>query len=508
MIGFCPFRSAISALIGGCLFAISSLAFAQAGSPFCKPGYTVGFFNGVFNTSKDAERSLDRLRVIAGSTWKGQPVSYQLLYNHSGMSPDRPNVTRLEDLAEVILQKNVDLHIVLIGRLELFWQALRGDGPDWRVLRATVWGASSFQAIVSVILNKALSAFAWFLSNPPTAGDTAAQEAKLLQEIASGRKLLLVGHSQGNLFLNSAFRAVYPKTSIQAMKAVQVAPASALAYGPYTTATIDAVIGGLVNMGLLGGVLPPNWTLPASHLSVDWSGHRFLETYLNRSLTSSGKIEDEVRTAMNTLEDPPLDSTRYQRYLAAIDFHAPKGSLPEPPGMVLDTDAHNWTYIDGLWNMTLAEREALLAQHAQGQYWTSAIDGQGTNGFWLESLGTGRWCGRRTLRAWGALVDEQAYRSFNPGIRGSSFAAILNADPARHKLGSPEGASIATLSGYLGVTDQQIVQAVTLYTAQGRYTRFVAQPESAPHEGIEYVPLSPDHYRGKALVSIVVDRKL
>ncbi len=360
---------------------------------------------------------------------------------------------------------------------------------------------------MSVILNRALSAFAWFLSNPPTAADTAAHEAKLLQEIASGRKLLLVGHSQGNLFLNSAFRAVYPKTSIQAMKAVQVAPASALAYGPYTTATIDAVIGGLVNMGFLGGVLPPNWTLPASHLTLDWSGHRFLETYLNRSLTSSGKIEDEVRTAMNSLEDPPLDATRYQRYLAAVSFLAPQGSLPEPPGLVLDTDAHNWSYIDGMWNMTLAERGVLLAEHAQGYYWTSAIEGQGATGFWLESLGTGRWCGQRTLRAWGSLLDEQAYRTFNPGIQDPSFAAILNADPARHKLGSPEGA-IATLRGYLGVTDQQIVQAVTLYTAQGRYIRFVAQPESAPHEGIGYVPLSPDHYRGKALVSIVVDRKL
>lgn len=499
--------AAAFAFVGLTSLIYPRLAFAQVASPFCRPGYTVGFFNGVFNTRDDAREALGRLRAIGGNVWKGQPVSYQLLYNHSGMSPDRPGVTRLEDLAEVILQKNVDLHIVLIGRLELFWQALRGDGQDWRVLRATGWGATAVQAYVSVILNRALSAFAWFLSNPPTAADTAAHEAKLLQEIASGRKLLLVGHSQGNLFLNSAFRAVYPKTSIQAMKAVQVAPASALAYGPYTTATIDAVIGGLVNMGLLGGVLPPNWTLPASHLTLDWSGHRFLETYLNRSLTSSGKIEDEVRTAMNSLEDPPLDSTRYQRYLAAVSFLAPQGSLPEPPGLVLDTDAHNWTYIDGMWNMTLAERGVLLAEHAQGYYWTSAIEGQGANGFWLESLGTGRWCGQRTLRAWGSLLDEQAYRTFNPGIQDPSFAAILNADPARHKLGSPEGA-IATLRGYLGVTDQQIVQAVTLYTAQGRYTRFVAQPESAPHEGIGYVPLSPDHYRGKALVSIVVDRKL
>lgn len=507
MTGIRPFRSAISALVGAWVFVVSSLAFAQADSPFCKPGYTVGFFNGVFNTSKDAERSLDRLRVIAGATWKGQPVSYKLMYNHSGMSPERPGVTRMEDLAEVILQKNVDLHIVLIGRLELFWQALRGDGQDWRVLRATGWGATAVQAYVSVILNKALSAFAWFLSNPPTAADTAAHEAKLLQEIASGRKLLLVGHSQGNLFLNSAFRAVYPKTSIQAMKAVQVAPASALAYGPYITATIDAVIGGLVNMGLLGGVLPPNWTLPASHLSVDWSGHRFLETYLNRALTSSGKIEDEVRTAMNTLEDPPLDSTRYQRYLAAVSFLAPQGSLPEPPDMVLDADARNWIYIDGLWSITRGERDALLALHAQGYFWVNAIEGKGANGFWLESLGTGRWCGQRTLRAWGTLVDEQAYRTFNPGVQDSSFTAILNADPARLKLGSPEGA-LATLSGYLGVTDQQIVQAVTLYTTQGWYARFVAQPESAPHEGIGYVPLSPDHYRGRTLVSIVVDRKL
>ena len=137
-------------------------AFAQIASPFCRPGYTVGFFNGVFNTRDDAREALGRLRAIGGNVWKGQPVSYQLLYNHSGMSLDRPNVTRLEDLAEVILQKNVDLHMVLIGRLELFWQALRGDGQDWRVLRATVWGASSFQAIVSVILNKALSAFRGF----------------------------------------------------------------------------------------------------------------------------------------------------------------------------------------------------------------------------------------------------------------------------------------------------------------------------------------------------------
>jgi hypothetical protein len=99
----------------------------------------------VFNTRDDAREALGRLRAIGGNVWKGQPVSYQLLYNHSGMSPDRPGVTRLEDLAEVILQKNVDLHIVLIGRLELFWQALRGDGPEWRVLRATGWGQRRFR---------------------------------------------------------------------------------------------------------------------------------------------------------------------------------------------------------------------------------------------------------------------------------------------------------------------------------------------------------------------------
>src|SRR5699024_6711115 len=61
-----------------------SVSAAEPGS-LCTPGsYTVGFFNGVWNTQADALNGLQALRNLIGDRHDGEAVEYTLFYNDTG----------------------------------------------------------------------------------------------------------------------------------------------------------------------------------------------------------------------------------------------------------------------------------------------------------------------------------------------------------------------------------------------------------------------------------------
>lgn len=102
--------------------------------------------------------------------------------------------------------------------------------------------------------------------------------------------VLLVAHSQGNLFGNKMYALL---TSEQKKKFRMVSVATPASYvmqenqiSPYVTATLDYII------GPIPGSLPGN---------VDGIGHTFISTYLHSSFEARTKIAQDVKSAYDAL---------------------------------------------------------------------------------------------------------------------------------------------------------------------------------------------------------------
>ena len=283
--------------------------------------YAVGFFNGVWNTKEDAENGLEALQdpTLIGTTHNTAPVVYQLFYNQTGCSSS--TVACLDDLAEVFIQRSDEIDGVLKRRWEYFWGYLHGrsDKPDsWTAtLRSRVqFGASSVGSLLdgfaAATLAKMTSLMAQAVASPPTATDTVSQIDGLFALGQEGFRAVLIAHSQGNLFVNAAYQGYLSRaraagvtqgedTNYVAAKVVHVAPASAVVNGPVILAAVDVVIEAIRHVD--GTAVPAN-TLDAASMprsTVDVSGHRLIETYLDPNRPARAAIKQAMSDAMDAL---------------------------------------------------------------------------------------------------------------------------------------------------------------------------------------------------------------
>ena len=122
------------------------------------------------------------------------------------------------------------------------------------------------------------------------------------RELLEGRKVILVPHSQGNLFANRAVASLSAEER-QSVGIVSVAnPDSAVEGGrPYTTLTNDLVI------GAIPAALPAN-TFNGIFNFIDWSGHAFVESYLEEGTRSRARILSHIKNALDTLAEPTTDA--------------------------------------------------------------------------------------------------------------------------------------------------------------------------------------------------------
>jgi hypothetical protein len=107
-------------------------------------------------------------------------------------------------------------------------------------------------------------------SDPPTGSDMREQLEKLHKHADAGSPLILVGHSQGNLFLNAAYDSVQSANPETSVKAIHIGPASPTLRGSYVLADIDLVINALRFQGV-NSVPVANLEIPFSR--DDASGH-------------------------------------------------------------------------------------------------------------------------------------------------------------------------------------------------------------------------------------------
>lgn len=235
---------------------------------------TVGFFNGVGNSLDEAVMNAAALRAKMSASQGPGARTFVVFYNRTQYPP--------VDVLETFIQRanQLDNSGSLASRYEFYWDAIRSssDSVLWRVLIGLVEDAAeTLRAIqefyVTVLSDSLLIAVEQALSE-----DYKKHEAQLDEIMASGQPVLLVAHSQGNLFAAQAHKYLQDQGYAEAFKTVHVAPPTIDLPGPFVLSKGDRVIDALriLNPALVhdGNVEPA-----ASEGFFD-AGHGFITTYL------------------------------------------------------------------------------------------------------------------------------------------------------------------------------------------------------------------------------------
>ena len=162
----------------------------------CSKRYTLGFFNGVWNSKDQADTGRDSLKILIGPTHNNQPVNYETFYNHTAPGYD---VLGLQDLAETFIQRadEIDKSGEMGKRFEYFWEFLGSSEPTFldklKIVFPGVGGL--LDSLWTIFITKLSGIILSMISNPPTKADYAAHNARLDALAAQGDKLMLVGHS-------------------------------------------------------------------------------------------------------------------------------------------------------------------------------------------------------------------------------------------------------------------------------------------------------------------------
>lgn len=257
---------------------------------FCveqQAGTLVVFGNGIMNEKTDAEDSRDHLKELLRSTLSGEEfakLEFDLAYNKS--------YGFLRDLYESAKQKLGSDNAIIS-----FWRWM----GNWDIMPDVLQESASELAT------------RFDFSTQVAPEDLANHVALYRTGILEGDKVLVVSHSQGNFFVNAAYKKLFEEegaiSGSESFGIVAVAtPASHVAgSGPYTTLVEDAVIVAIA-IATPHGVLPP---LPSNITNVfsgaetgDLKGHSFIDEYMATDSRTVEKIMNDVVTLMNSLVTP------------------------------------------------------------------------------------------------------------------------------------------------------------------------------------------------------------
>lgn len=312
----CPFKgrhvNKARLLLSFLVLWVGAIGFAHAQNYCSAPAnIRVGFFNGVANTWKAADRSREKLTEIYGSTAaNGASISYELYYN---------TTQRFGDFVETFEQRLREQDAIFNGKFYLFYEAINGGGEFTDAIKAVVPAFAGFMGsmfnyveakLVSILTETA--ALVGDINNiePNTFAVHAGQIDNL---IAAGERFVVIAHSQGNLFANRAHEYYKSKAPASTSRVVHIAPASAITKGPWTLAYQDFVINALRITGSVvdNTTMIPDYIVRKKGLNgrVDISGHGLLEIYLNPSLPTRARIDEHVNRAISELAETGADSS-------------------------------------------------------------------------------------------------------------------------------------------------------------------------------------------------------
>lgn len=218
-----------------------------------------------------------------------------------------PAGNRLQDVAEVFIQRalEIDSSGELGKRFEYFWESLGSGEKSFtdKILGLFPNAASLFSAMYTSLISTITQGWSYLLSNPPTGADYARHNNRLDQLQVEGQKLLLVAHSQGNLFVNQATDYIKPKIGENSIQVVHVAPASISLRGDWVLSSNDILINALRIQGI-STIYGNNIDIPFS--KVDITGHYFIETYLDNSRPGRDRVTKMMKTSLAALVTPTI----------------------------------------------------------------------------------------------------------------------------------------------------------------------------------------------------------
>lgn len=128
-------------------------------------------------------------------------------------------------------------------------------------------------------------------------------------DLIAGKRVIVIAHSQGNLFTNEAIRSVILSESDRSdsigMIGVASPAASRVNQSPYFTAHDDVIINGL---RLLRNVLPSNIDNDPgiTNDNRNWSNHSFISSYFSSELVSRSRIDEEFWRYIDELPYPEV----------------------------------------------------------------------------------------------------------------------------------------------------------------------------------------------------------
>ena len=266
----------ISFFIGSMLQAETTLA------SICDTKDTVIFFgNGIKTTEKkayDSRNIIKQQMKIKLSPEEFETIDIKLAYNGTHTLP--------LDLLESTIQ-------ILTGNTSRFWRLFFGLEimPDWF--------ADKFILLASVLDKSAL-----------VTTDSLRDHVNTYRTaIAEGKKVVLVAHSQGNLFGNQAFSLLNSREK-QSFGMVSVANVDSNVLGnntaeaPYSTLKNDKVIIAIIASQI---VLPSKPMAPNTENlaeSEDSLGHSFIDSYMVEGSVSETQITGDIVSVLGNLATP------------------------------------------------------------------------------------------------------------------------------------------------------------------------------------------------------------
>jgi hypothetical protein len=257
----------------------------------CKALSTVIYFvNGVWNTEDGAQEGKKALESVYGQyladRYSLEKFEFKLSYNY--------HQSEWEDLKEVFWQKMKEAQYDDDFIYNQFVSLLRGAvNPIDKIL---------------LIIRDCINVFA-------IDADTEAFEQNNLNEmisdylndIAEDKRLILIAHSQGNLYANQSVRILREQTPnwAQYIKMIGVASPSAVTNDPYITACDDYIIGKLRDHSH-SNVLDCNIDNKPNGVDFrDWANHELIRSYLDKRLLSKGLIDYEFYDVLDRWEHSP-----------------------------------------------------------------------------------------------------------------------------------------------------------------------------------------------------------
>jgi len=253
--------------------------------------YELFSINGIMTNSVDATNNLIRLQDVYGNSYKEHLIAYRLAYNQTRGMP-----TDFADSAKQVMSLYA--------------------GVTWDIwLKAVTFGIydpSLSPAVAEAIAKKVDDMYGLTRPSSYQTEDLNDIVNAITTQTASGKKLL-VGHSQGTIYLSMVYdRMVQKGFAPNTIGAVGIAVAySSIPTGNvYVTSANDLIVDSVrlatLPLTLAGAppVLPPTIKIPYRP-TIDVFGHNMQQTYLNALNTGSiGQITTAITREFGSIKSP------------------------------------------------------------------------------------------------------------------------------------------------------------------------------------------------------------